>query len=74
MTSTLKEEYSSKEKNDKASNDETPGNFKHACPAGTCLIAGDSILNGTDEKRLSRNNQVVKVYDLKHHVVLVLKK
>ena len=50
-----------KTKNDKANSDETPGNFKHAWPAGTCLIVGDSILTGIDEKRLSRNNQVVKV-------------
>ena len=75
-------EYNSKEKNDKANNDETPGNFKHAWPAGTCLIVGDSILTGIDEKRLSRNNQVVKVRDfrgatiddLKHHLVPLLKK
>ena len=75
-------EYNNKEKNDKANNDETPGNFKHAWPAGTCLIVGDSILTGIDEKRLSRNNQVVKVRDfrgatiddLKHHLVPLLKK
>ena len=71
-----------KTKNDKANNDETPGNFKHAWPAGTCLIVGDSIWTGIDEKRLSRNNQVVKVRDfrgatigeLKHHLVPLLKK
>ena len=75
-------EYNSKERNDKANNDETPSNFKHAWPAGTCLIVGDSILTGIDEKRLSRNNQVVKVRDfrgatiddLKHHLVPLLKK
>ena len=75
-------EYNSKEKNDKANNDETRGNFKHAWPAGACLIVGDSILTGIDEKRLSRNNQVVKVRDfrgaaidnLKHHLVALLKK
>ena len=75
-------EYNSKEKKDKANNDETPGNFKHAWPDGTCLIVGDSILTGIDEKRLSRNNQVVKVLDfrgatidnLKHHLVPLLKK
>ena len=74
--------YNSKERNDKANNDETPGNFKHAWPAGTCLIVGDSILTGIDEKRLLRNNQVVKVRDfrdatiddLKHHLVPLLKK
>ena len=75
-------EYDSKEKNDKANNDETPANFKHAWPTGTCLIVGDSILTGIDEKRLSRNKQVVKVRnfrgatigDLKHHLVPLLKK
>ena len=75
-------EYHNNKKNDKANNDETPGNFKHAWPAGTCLIVGDSILTGIDEKRLSRNNQVVKVRDfrgatiddLKHHLVPLLKK
>ena len=75
-------EYYNKEKSDKANNDETPGNFKHAWPTGTCLIVGDSILTGIDEKRLSRNNQVVKVRDfrgatiddLKHHLVPLLKK
>ena len=75
-------ENNSKEKNDKANNDETPGNFKHAWPAGTCLIVRDSILTGIDQKRLSRNNQAVKVRDfrgatvddLKHHLVPLLKK
>ena len=74
-------EYNSKEKNDNA-NDETLGNFKPAWLAGTCLIVGDSKLTGIDEKRLSRNNQVVKVRDfrgvtidnLKHHLVPLLKK
>ena len=63
-------------------NDETRCNFKPAWPAGTCLIVGDSILTGIDEKRLSRNNQVVKVQDvrgvtidnLKHHLLHLLKK
>ena len=58
-------EYYNKEKSDKANNDETPGNFKHAWPTGTCLIIGDSILTEIDEKRLSRNNQVVKVRDFR---------
>ena len=70
-------EYNNKEKNDKANNDETPGNFKDALPTGTCLIVEDSILTGIDEKRLSRKNQVVKVRyfrgatidDLKHHLL-----
>ena len=68
-----------KHKNDKANNDETPGNFKHAWPAG---IFGDSILTRFDEKRLSRNNQVVKfrdfrgatIDDLKYHLFPLLKK
>ena len=75
-------EYNSKEKNDKANNDETPGNFKHAWPAGTCLVVGDSISTGIDEKRLSRSNQVVNlrdfrgaaIDDLKHHLIPLLKK
>ena len=50
----LKQKYSeynnSKEKNDKVNNDETPANFKHEWPAETCLIVGDSILTGVDEK------------------------
>ena len=75
-------ECNRKEKNDKVNSDETPGNFKHAWPAGSCLIVGDSILTGIDEKRLARNNKVVKVRDfrgatiddLKHHLVPLLKK
>ena len=43
-------EYSNKGKNDKVNNDETPGNFKYPWPAGTCLIVGESILTGIDEK------------------------
>ena len=34
-------------------NNETPGVFKHAWPAGSCLIARDSILTGGFEKQLS---------------------
>ena len=45
-------EYNSKEQNDKVNNDETPGNFKHAWAARTCLIVGDSMLTEIDEKRL----------------------
>ena len=75
-------EYNSKEKGDKANNDETPGNFKDAWPAGTCLLVGDSILTGIDEKRLSRSNQEVNLRDfrgaatddLKHHLIPLLKK
>ena len=56
--------------------------MKHTWPAGTCLIVGDSILTGIDEKRLSNKNQLVKVRDfrgatiddLKHHLVPLLKK
>ena len=62
-------EYNKKEKNDKANNDETPGNFKHAWPAGTCLIVGDSILTRVDEKQLSKNNQVVKVREVQQLVI-----
>ena len=62
-------EYNKKEKNDKANNDETPGNFKHAWPAGTCLIVGDSILTRVDEKQLSKNNQVVKVPEVQQLVI-----
>lgn len=61
------------------SND-TKGN--HVWPAGTCLIVGDSILTGIDERKLSNPNQLVKVRDfrgasiddLKHHLVPLLKK
>ena len=75
-------EYNSKEKNDKVNNDETPANFKHEWPAETCLIVGDSILTGVDEKRLTGNNQVLKVRDfrgatidnLKCHLAPLLKK
>ena len=50
--------------------------------AGICLIVGDSVLIGINEKRLPTNNQVVKVRgfrgttvdDLKHHLALLLKK
>ena len=38
-------ELKSKEKNGKVNNDEYPGNLKHTCEAGTCLIVADSILN-----------------------------
>ena len=30
-------------------------------PVNTIFIAGDSMINGTDEKRLSKNNSNVKV-------------
>ena len=49
-------EYNSKEKSDKANNDETHGNFKQAWPAGTCLIVGDPVLTGIFVKQLSKNN------------------
>ena len=70
-------EYKSEEKNNEVNNGETPCNFKHAWLAGTCFIVADSILTGTNENRLTRNNRVVKVQDftggtiddLKYHVV-----
>lgn len=70
-------EYNSKEKNNEVNNDQTPCNFKHAWLAGTCFIVVDSILTGTNENRLTRNNRVVKVRDftgaaiddLKYHIV-----
>ena len=62
--------------------DKTSGDSKHAWSSRTCLIVGDSILTGVDEKRLSKDNQLVKVQgfrgtvidDLKHHLVPLLDK
>ena len=68
-----------KKKNDKVNNDQTPCNFKHAW--NLFLIVGNSILTGIDEKRPSRNNEVVRgdfrgatIDDLKYHLVPLLKK
>ena len=63
-------------------NDKTSGNFKQALLAGTCKIVGNSILTVTGERRLSKNNHVLKVqdfrgatiYELKHRLVPLLKK
>ena len=78
----LKQKCSECNRKEKVNSDETPGNFKHAWPPGSCLIVGDSILTEIDEKRLARNNKVVKVRDfrgatiddLKHYLVPLLKK
>lgn len=43
----------------------TLGDFKYEQPAETCLIAGGLTLTGVDEKRPSKNNQVVKVRDFR---------
>ena len=43
--------------------------MKHAWPAGICLIVGESILIVIDEKRLSRNNQIVKVRDFRGAII-----
>lgn len=47
-------------KNDMVTKNKTPSNFKHVWVAGTCLIVGDSMLSGADQKQPSENNQVVK--------------
>ena len=74
-------ECKSKEENDMVTGGETAGNFKHVWLAGNCLIIGDPILTGVDEKRLSKNKHVVKIQDfrgatiddLKSHLVPLLK-
>ena len=63
-------------------NNKTPGNFKHALPAGTGLLVWHWELTGIDGKQLSNHNQIVKMRnfrgatadDLKHHFVTLLEK
>ena len=58
-----------------------PKEIKHTWPADTCVIVGDSIITGIDEKRLSKD-LLVKVHDFRgatladinHHVIPILKK
>ena len=45
---------------DKNQPKETDDNF--LWPLGTCVIVGDSMVNGTDEKRLSKKHGNVKVF------------
>ena len=62
-------------------NEASPKETKHTWPAGTCVIVGDSIITGIDEKRLSKN-RLVKVHDFRgatladinHHIIPILKK
>ena len=62
-------------------NEASPKETKHTWPAGTCVIMGDSIITGIDEKRLSKN-RLVKVHDFRgatladinHHIIPILKK
>lgn len=51
----------------------TPDDFKHAWTTTTCLIVGDLILTGRNKKQLSKNIQLTKVDDLKHHPISLLK-
>ena len=62
-------------------NEASPNETKYTWPAGTCVIVGDSIITGIDEKRLSKN-RLVKVHDFRgatladinHHIIPILKK
>ena len=62
-------------------NEASPKETKHTWPIGTCVIVGDSIITGIDEKRLSKN-RLVKVHDFRgatladinHHIIPILKK
>ena len=36
-------------------NEASPKEIKHTCLAATCVIMGDSIITGIDEKKLSKN-------------------
>ena len=62
-------------------NEASPKEIKHTWPVGTCVIVGDSIITGIDEKRLSKN-RLVKVHDFRsatltdinHHIIPILKK
>ena len=62
-------------------NEASPKEIKHTWPAGTCVIVGDSIITGIDEKRLSKN-RLVKVHDfegatlayINHHIIPIIKK
>ena len=42
-------------------------------PSGTFAIVGDSMINGIDEKRLSQKFGNVKVFDLNHYIVPIIK-
>ena len=62
-------------------NEASPKETKHTWPAGTCVIVGDSIITGIDEKRFSKN-RLVKLHDFRgatladinHHIIPILKK
>ena len=54
---------------------------KHTWPAGTCVIVGDPIITGINEKRLSKNRLVTvhdfrgaTLADINHHTIPILKK
>ena len=62
-------------------NEASPKETKHTWPAGACVIVGDSIITGINEKRLSKN-RLVKVHDFRratladinHHIPILKKK
>ena len=62
-------------------NEASPKKTKHTWPADTCVIVGDSIITGIDEKSLSKN-LLVKVHDFRgvtladinYHIIPILKK
>ena len=62
-------------------NEASPKEIKHTWPAGTCVIMGDSIITGIDEKKVSKNRLVkahdfrgVTLADINHHIIPILKK
>ena len=62
-------------------NEASPKEIKHTCLAATCVILGDSIITGIDEKRLSKNRlgtvhdfSAATLTDINHHIIPILKK
>ena len=45
----------------------------HATPNGPCLIIGDSIVTGIDQKHLSKKSKLVKVCDIRGATICDLK-
>ena len=54
----------------------------HRWPSGTCVVVGDLIVSGTDERRLSKKNWLDKECDfraftidvMKHYFITIMKK
>ena len=62
-------------------NEASPKEIKHTWLAGSCVIVGDSIITGIDEKKFSKNCSVnvhdfrgATLADINHHIIPILTK